>query len=96
MKEFDQCPGCNQDLLLEDPEQENGLHCLNCGYICQATEPSPDTPLSLGSEMEKLAYWRSRCKAAESVIESIETENGEMFATVQQVWQAIKEEGEPA
>ena len=94
MKEFDQCPGCNEDLLLEDPKQENGLQCLGCGYTCQATEPSPD-PLATGTEMEKLAYWQSRCKAAESVIESIETKNEEMFATVSQVWQAIKNEGEP-
>jgi len=94
MKEFDQCPGCNEDLLLEDPDQDNGLHCLGCGYTYQATEASPDV-LSTGTEMEKLAYWRSRCKAAEGVIESIETKNEEMFATVQQVWQAIKDEGEP-
>ena len=95
MKEFDQCPGCNKDLLLENPDQENGLHCLDCGYSCQATEPSPDLQLS-GREMEKLSYWRTRCLAAESVIESIDTQNEEMFASVQQVWLAIKNEDEPA
>lgn len=96
MKEFDRCPRCNEDLLLEDPDsQDKGLRCLGCGYTCQATEASPDVLLT-SKKMEKLAYWQSRCKAAEGVIESIETKNDEMFATVQQVWLAIKEEGEPA
>ena len=96
MKEFDQCPGCMEDLLLEDPKNENGLHCLGCGYTCQADDAGPQGAAPDVSDMEKLVYWRNRCKAAEVVIESIENKNEDGFVTARQVWNAIKEEGEPA
>ena len=98
MKEFDQCPGCKEDLLLEDPDSKgNGLRCLECGYTCQATKTqafSSDGVLS-NKENEKIAYWKRRCNAAESVIESITTENNEMYFIVHQAWLEIIEDGEP-
>lgn len=98
MKEFDQCPGCREDLLLEDPDKTGkGLRCLECGYTCQITE-SQAVNSSGGlstSDNEKAAYWKRRCEAAESVIDSIHTKNEGMYFIVSQDWLAIKEEGEP-
>ncbi|MDH5297818.1 MAG: hypothetical protein OEV91_02240 [Desulfobulbaceae bacterium] len=99
MQEFDQCPGCKEDLLLEDPESNgSGLKCLGCGYACQAGDPQAagSTGESAGGASETIAYWKRRCQAAESVIESIDIKNEELHLIARQTWLVIKEEGEPA
>ena len=99
MQEFDHCPECKKDLLLEHlGNKDNEISCLECGYSCQSTEhqdSNSNGALTI-TENEKIAYWQSRCKAAESVIESINTKNDAMYLVVQQAWLEIKENGEPA
>lgn len=99
MNEFDPCPECKEDLLLEDPDSNGkGLKCLECGYACQATESQDDDSskgVLPGKENEKTAYWKRRCEAAENVIEAVTTKNEEVFFTAHQAWFAVKEDGEP-
>ena len=98
MKEFDQCPGCKVDLLLEDPDSKGkGLKCLECGYTCLATKPQTVSSNAVLSNKvnDKIDYWKRRCKAAESVIESINTKNEGMYFIAHQAWFEIKEDGEP-
>ena len=90
MKEFDQCPGCKTDLLLENPESENNeLRCLGCGYTCQPTEASPDARLPRRFE-ETTEYWQRRCAAAENALESMELSPEQKHAAAYQDWLAIK------
>lgn len=98
MKEFDQCPGCKEDLLLEAPNTDGkGLRCLGCGYTCQVSEPQAMSTNGVLSdqENEKIEYWKRRCNAAENVIESINTKDEGMYFIVHQAWLEIKEVGEP-
>ncbi|MDH5524637.1 MAG: hypothetical protein OEY01_11690, partial [Desulfobulbaceae bacterium] len=92
MNEFDQCPGCNQGLLLDTPDN-NGLRCLDCGYTCQA---SSEPAVISEQEPDKLAYWQRRCEAAEKVIEAITANNEGGYLITRQAWLALKEDGEPA
>lgn len=97
MQEFDQCPGCKEDLLLEAPDtQGKGLRCLGCGYTCEATGAGAVTPSCATANQESEAYWKGRCEAAESVIEAVNTKNEAMYLVVHQAWLDIKEGGEPA
>lgn len=93
MKEFDQCPGCQEDLLLAHSKNEsNELSCLGCGYTCQATEASPD-PALVGKINANSDYWQRRCEAAENIIEAINANDDETHATAYQAWLAIKASG---
>ena len=97
MQEFDPCPACREDLLLEDPDNNgNGLKCNECGYTCEATEPEPDSFSDNDLlETQKRAYWKRRCEAAEKVIESINAENEGILFMAKQTWLEIKNEEEP-
>lgn len=98
MNEFEPCPECKIDLLLEDPESEGkGLKCLECGYTCLATEPQAISSSEVSSNKldEKVDYWKRRCEAAERVIESLNTNNEGLYFITHKAWFEIKEDGEP-
>ena len=98
MKKFDQCPECKEDLLTGAPDnKDKGLRCLECGYTCLATEPHAVSSNGVLSNKanDKIDYWKRRCNAAESVIESINTKNEGMHFVAHQAWLEIKEDGEP-
>ncbi len=98
MNEFDPCPGCNGGILLEDSDsEEKGLKCLDCGYTCLPPEHQAvnSNEVLSNKRNEKIDYWKRRCEAAESVIESINTKSEAMSLIAHQSWLEIKEDGEP-
>lgn len=99
MNEFDPCPGCKIDLLLEDPDSEGkGLKCLECGYTCLADEPQAVSSKTESSDNlnDKADYWKRRCEAAERVIESINSQDKAKYFIAHKAWSELKEDGEPA